>query len=416
MKVLLLNTFDYRGGAAKAAYRLLKSLQGFGINSNMLVQHKSIDDNTVIGPNGNFDKLQAVIRYQLDRTLIRLYKNRKNVSFSTMIFGNNVIHKINKLDPDIVNIHYINGGFINIRKIAQIRKPIVWTLHDMWAFTGGCHIDNNCGSYQNFCGNCPLLGSKYRYDLSSLILFLKRRYWANVNMTIVSPSLWLKNCAKKSTIFKNNRIDVIPNSIDKDIFKPINKQRAQQILGLPQNKKFILFGSLHVLNDKNKGFDLFASALKKLSESNVKNVEIIGFGTSNAFTIPNCYLKYHNFGTMNDEISMALLYSAADVFVVPSIHENLPNTVMESLACGTPVVAFCVGGIPDMIDHMDNGYLAKPYQINDLANGIELIINNDSLTKVMSKKARETVELKYTYLIQAKNYVNLFNSILANKE
>ena len=416
MKILLVNTHDIMGGAARAAYRLHKGLLKDQIESQYLVAFKHSDDQDIIAPETKLAKFMTLSRQSIDQTPLYLYRKKKKELFSPAWCPTKTHLTINRLNPDIVHLHWIADGFMRIESLKKIRKPIVWTLHDMWAFTGGCHYDGECGGYQTQCGQCPQLKSNKTWDLSRWVHKRKQKAWCNLHFTLVTPSHWLKKCAKESSLFKNQRIEVIPHGIDTRIFKPIDKALARQTLNLPQEKKMILFGAMDPIKDTRKGGRLLQSALQELSKTQLKEkLEIILFGSSDIKgNITELNLSVHPLGYFHDDTSLALLYSAADLFIAPSIQDNLPNTVMESLSCGTPTVAFNIGGMPDMIEHKQNGYLAKPFETEDLANGIKWILENEQRYKELSQNAREKAEKEFSIELSAKRYINLYQKILEN--
>jgi len=414
MKLLLLNTNDISGGAALAAYRLLKGLQQNGVQAQMLVQFKKSDDYSVRESLTKWQKAFGLPRPILDSIPFRFYKHRKKTIFSPAVLPDSIFRKIQNISPDIVHLHWIASGFIRIETLAKINKPIIWTFHDSWAFTGGCHILFDCKKYVESCGCCPILNSNKKRDLSYRIWKRKEKSWKTLDLTIVTPSSWLGECAKKSSLFYKTRVEVIPNGIDLNRFKPIDKNIARDILCLPKDKKLILFGAMGVINDQNKGFYLLKQAFKKFQLIEKRKIEFVIFGSSNTRDEENLGFKTHYLGRLNDEISLALVYSAADVFIVPSIQENLPNTIMESLGCGTPVVAFDVGGIRDMIVHQRNGYLANPFDTGDLACGIKWVLEDNIRWKKLSENARKKVINEFDIVKVAKRYEDLYKDILRN--
>jgi len=416
MKILFLNTNDISGGAAIAAYRLLKGLQQNSVQAQMLVQSKKSDDYSIISPGTKWQKAFTKVRPILDNIPVSLYKQRKKIIFSPAVLPENILKKIKEINPDIVHLHWIASGFIKIETLARIKKPIIWTLHDMWAFTGGCHYDEECGKYINNCGHCPLLNSNKQNDLSYKTWRRKKKSWKNLDLTVVTPSSWLGECAKKSSLFHKTRVEVIPNGIDLNRFKPIDKNTAKDILCLPKDKKLILFGAISAGSDKRKGFSLLKEALKKYSSKENKDIELIIFGSSRRSGEEKMDFKTHYLGQLNDEISLALLYSAADVMIVPSIQDNLPNTVVESLACGTPVVAFGIGGIPDMVKHKENGYLAKPFDTTDLVNGIEWVLEHQVRWKKLSHNARKKAVDDFDITKVARRFEELYKDILERQD
>jgi glycosyltransferase involved in cell wall biosynthesis len=415
MNILIVNTCDISGGAARAAYRLHRSLLSAGIDSKMLVQTKKSDDYTVIPVYGSskIGKAFSLIRPTLDQIPVKFYINRIKAPFSpSWLPFSKVVEKINEINPDIVHLHWIAGGMIKIEDLAKINKPIVWTLHDEWAFTGGCHYSWNCERFSNSCGACSVLDSDKEYDLSKKVWIRKNKVFKKINMVIVSPSKWLYDCSKKSSLLKDKRHKVIPNPIDADLFKPVDKSISRKIWNLPQDKKLIAFGAISATSDIRKGFKELSEALYKIADK--KNIELVVFGSSKPKNSPDFGFKTHYLGHLHDDISLTILYNAIDVMVVPSLQENLSNAIMESLACGTPVVAFKVGGNDDMVEHLKNGYLAKAFDIDDLRNGIEWVLNTPNYNE-LCKNAREKVLREFDNKIVAKKYIELYEEVLENK-
>jgi glycosyltransferase involved in cell wall biosynthesis len=321
--------------------------------------------------------------------------------------------RIAQINPDVINLHWVSDGFVPIHAIQQFKKPIVWSLHDQWPLTGGCHYDQECGRYQRRCGDCPLLGSKSRYDISYLTLLAKRLFWRNADITIVALSNWLAECARKSSLFYDRRIEIIPNGVDLSRFKPISKDIARNILDLPPQKKLILFGAMNSAKDRRKGFHLLQPALQQLAvQGTERNAEAVIFGARQPDHVPDVGMHIHYTGQLHDEVSLALLYAAADVFVAPSLQDNLPNTVMEALACGTPCVGFNIGGIPDMIEHQQNGYLAQPFETDDLARGIAWVLEDEERHRRLSQRAREKVVQEFSIERQARAYLKLYEEVV----
>jgi len=402
MKVVHISTSDIRGGAAIAAHRLHKAFLKKNINSKMLVMNKISDEKEVIvARDNNIDKhFFSKVRKLANKTLLFKYKNRKDVIFSPAKFGLDITkNKIIK-DADIIHIHWCLKGFLSLNileKLISSNKKIVWTLHDMWTFTGGCHYSGTCRKYIKTCGNCPILKSNKENDLSRKILKKKKNIYKNKDLSIITCSSWLGDCAKKSNLLKDKNVSVIPNVLDENIFKFINKDIIRHILNLKNNKKYVLFGAMNSISDPRKGWDYLKKSVEILDKNypKLKNeVELLVFGSSYSQDVESLPFKVKFLGRFSDEIALSLIYNSADLFVAPSLEDNLPNTVLESLHCGTPVTAFDVGGMKDMIDHKKNGYLAKFKDSDDLANGILWSLdkldrvkidknkfNNDKITK-----------------------------------
>jgi glycosyltransferase involved in cell wall biosynthesis len=414
MRILIINTNESSGGAAKAANRLYKGLRSLGIEAFMLVQKKESNDKFVIGAKNNI-LYRAInfLRGELDKMPKLFYPNRKKVPWSVNWLPNLLLfYYIKKINPDIVNLHWINNGFISIGQIGRLKKlniPIVWTLHDSWVFTGGCHIPYECDKYIKNCGKCSLLESKKGNDLSRRIWLQKNKIYNRINFTVVVPSNWLKKCATKSNLLKNKKIFKISNSINLDEFKVVEKNKARKKLDLNSNKKRILFGAMSATTDKNKGFDLLIRALKRIKNTN--NLELLIFGNKEELNI-NIGFKIRYFGKIEDNAKLNYLYSASDVTVIPSRSESFSLVTAESFSSGTPAVAFEIGGIPDIIDHKKNGYLAKPFDVDDLKRGIEWCIEDEKRNEKLSINAREKVAKKYSLEIQANEYKKLFEALL----
>ena len=287
-----------------------------------------------------------------------------------------------------------------------ISKPIIWTIHDSWAFTGGCYLPQSCKGYETGCQVCPLFNN-YFAMYPSVVVKEKLRYWKDKSLTIVAPSNWLADCARNSLIFKEIPIHVIHNGIDVEIFKPIEKAYSKNSLGIPENNTTILFGAKNALRDKNKGFLLLMKALNKLKI----DFTLLVFGAEAEELNISASFEVRFFGTIKNDEELNNLYNAADVTIVPSFSENLSFTIMESLACGTPVVAFNIGGNSDMIDHKKNGYLALPYEVEELANGIQWCIENN-YNNALGVAGRKKVEEKFTIEKIADEYIELYKKVI----
>jgi glycosyltransferase involved in cell wall biosynthesis len=419
VKPLLLSTYDLAGGAARSAYRLHKGLQAIGVDSRMMVQTKSSDDPTVIdasvfGPTPLWIRGISHLRRRIDNRRLAAYPGRDRANFSPAFGSDFFPQKVAAARPDIVHLHWVAGDFLRIENLSKFGKPIVWSLHDMWAFTGGCHYDASCGRYVDRCGACPQLHSQMENDLSRSVWMRKEKSWAELPITVVTPSRWLADCAKASSLFRSARVEVIPYGLDLEIYRPSDRNVAREILNLPRDKRLILFGAVKATGVPRKGFGFLQSALNKLSKDAVRdNTALVVFGASRPPDEPDLKFETHFMGRVQDDVHLALIYSAADVFVAPSLQDNLPNTVMESLACGTPVVAFDTGGIPDMIEHKANGYLAKALDPDDLAQGLEWILNDPERAGRLGAAGRKKALTEYPLSLQAERYLKLYTDLLA---
>lgn len=417
MNVLFLNTWDSEGGAARATRRLLHGVRQIGVDAHLLVKNKTCLDGAVLGPRTRFDRVMAYLRPILEYYWISRYPNWNGLSFSPALFPDRLGNQVKAIDPDIVHLHWLGEGFLKVETLPRFKRPLVWTLHDSWVFTGGCHIPFDCFRYRQSCGCCPSLGSDREADLSRRLWLRKRKAWRNLNLTIVSPSSWLAECARSSALLEDVRVEVIPNGLDLRRYRPVDKDIARDALSLPKDRKFILFGGIRSTSDRNKGFHLLETALKELAAAGWgKSAELLIFGSPQPEKQPDLGLKANYLGWLHDDISISLLYAAADVFVVPSIQENFPNTVLEAMACGTPCAAFNQGGIPDQIDHERNGYLAKPFEADDLARGIAWLLEDKERLRLFSIRARQKMEEKVSLDLVAKRYAVLYEELLGKAQ
>jgi len=415
MNPLLLNTYDNVGGAAIATYRLHCGLRSIGLDSRLMVMHRGKNDPTVIGPQPQSPLQRALASWCMSRDakITNACMATGNRYFSPARCPDNLVKRVAAINPDLLHLFWMNSGFMKIETLRQFNKPIVWTLHDMWPITGGCHYDDECGKFRQSCGNCPVLGSTGGHDLSRQILRRKQQSWGDVPIVVVATSDWLADMARASSVFRGKRIEVIPNGLDTDTYKPLDKRLARDAFGLPQDKNLILFSAMGVTLDKRKGSHLLIPALKQMAQAGWGECsELVIVGASPPENPQDLGIKAHYMGQFQDEISQVLLYSAADVTVVPSTQENLSNTVMESLSCGTPVVAFNIGGMPDMIDHQSNGYLARPFESDDLAEGIMWVLDNHSRLELLSQQSRKTAIERYTLDRIANRYLSLYQEVL----
>ncbi len=413
MNILHLSTHDTSGGAARAAFRLHKGLQNLGMRSQMLVQEKHSSDKTVIAPKTRLHQGIAKTKLTFESLPLKFYQQRKNTPFFIQWLPDRVVPHIARLNPDIINLHWVSAAFMQIETFAKLKRPLVWTLHDMWGFTGGCHVTGECDRYTASCGSCPQLNSNKDRDLSRWVWERKVKAWKDLNLTLVSPSSWLADCASASSIFRNTRIEVIPHGLDTQKYRPVNQRLAREILNLPQDKKLILFGALEATSDRNKGFHLLLPALQELSKSGYSHDwEVIIFGASQPEKPPDLGFKTHYLGHLYDDISLISVYSAADVMLVPSLQESFGQTASESLACGTPVVAFNSTGLKDIVEHQQSGYLAKPYEVEDFAKGISWVLEKAERLEKLSFYAREKAEREFSLELQARRYSSLFHEIV----
>jgi len=415
--IVQINTTDCSGGAARAAYALHRGLRRLGHQSLMFVKTRiSMDDSVkLFNPSMDFPgRLRRYMRRKRIAYSIRRYKHSRPQGYKDFREDRSEYFKnpLNQIPPcDVINLHWI-AEFIDYQILPQAahRAPLVWTLHDMNAFTGGCHYDHDCGKFVDSCGACPQLGSNNEKDLSRKIWRRKKRIFERIpsdRLRIVTPSQWLAEETRRSSLLGDRPIDVIPNSLDTVEFAPRDKACSRKILGISQETKTVLFSAQSITNFR-KGFHLLTQILNCLPDLSDALLISIGGGIP-----PSPPAKtYMPIGFVDNNRLLSLLYSAADVFVIPSLQDNLPNTVLESMACGTPAVGFAVGGIPDMIRHGETGILAPPYDIKAFCEGILELLHNNEKRAEMSLTCRQVIEKEYSMESQARNYCALYNKIL----
>ena len=404
MKVLIVNTSERTGGAAVAANRLMKALNNNGVKVEMLVRDKDTDALTVV-PLSQSWRLRWHFLWERLVVFCHLHFSRTHLfEIDIANTGSDITRLREFQEADIIHLHWINQGMLSlggIRKILQSGKPVIWTMHDIWPATAICHLTLDCRAFTSECRNCRLLpGGGSSHDLAASVWRKKQQMVADENIYYVACSRWLESEAKKSALLKGQKITSIPNPIDTHIYKKGNKQEARQRLGLPLDRKLILFASQRVTNE-NKGMGYLIEACRQLAD--IPQLGLVILGGHAEEVVPQLPLEAWPLGYVNDEQRVVDAYNAADVFVLPSLSENLPNTIMEAMACGVPCVGFKVGGIPEEIDHRRNGYVAEYRQAEDLARGIRWILteadydqlSRDAVHKVVQSYSQQSVAMKY---------------------
>lgn len=413
LRPLLINTSD-TGGSATATRRIHAGLREVGVGSQLLVQEKSTDDPTILGPESTVGRAWSLARPHVDMLPLRAYGRSDGFAVNWLPERN--LRTIRELDPDVVHLNWVWRGALSVETIGRLDRPIVWRLPDMTALTGGCHYADGCERFADRCGACPQLSGPlagHERDLSRLTWERKRRAWADIDVTVVAPCEWLAEQARESSLFGGRRIEVIPNGLDVETYRPRDPSLGRDLFDLPKDARLVLFGAVNPMGDGRKGADLLRAALGELSESNdVNNVELVIFGASEPAGPPNWGFPAHYTGFLHDDPSLALLYSAADVMVVPSRYEGFGQTVFEALACGTPVVAFDATGPRDQIEHRETGWLAEPYDPSELAAGIKWLLSDPERQATVGERARETVVERYGRRDIARRYLKLYEQVL----
>jgi len=420
LKVVHLNTYDGNGGAGRACMRLNRALLSQNIDSKIIVHYKFGNNPDIKTFNGNIiQKSYAAATIILERILAkRFLKPDSRTPFSFTWFGRSVIKHPDVKNADIIHLHWINHGFLDPKHIAEIRKlgkPVVWTFHDSNAFTGGCHVRYTCNHYQQQCGNCPLLINSADDDISHRIWQQKNKAYQQLDFNIISPSLWMQDSVKKSSLMRGKATSNIPNTLETDVFKPINKKEAKAKAGLPTDKFIFLSGFMPSRKDLHKGTQYLLESMELLRQrlgAETDQVELVVFGNRGTENLPDFPFKTSFLGTINNDEKLALHYAAADAFLIPSLEDNLPYTVMESLSCGTPVIAFTTGGIPDMVRHQYSGFLATYRSSESFTDGMEWIIKHPERDK-LNQQARQTIMDSFSEEVVAKKHIGVYQQLLS---
>jgi glycosyltransferase involved in cell wall biosynthesis len=418
MKILLIAKHPRTGGAAIAATRLMKALKAKQVDVKMLVQDGGEEDRGIISTtNGVVKRWINLFRFIVERLVFLRQERSKSIRFlfSLANTGESVVHNRYVVEADVIHLHWINGGFLSLKSLKELfslGKPVVWTFHDMWPFTGGCHYALDCKEYTRECGQCPYLKKPGRGDLSHRIWMRKVKLFRDNQVTVITPSIWLQECVRESSLLRNNKVIPIHNPVDHTIFKPVEREEACRNLGLDPSKQYILFGAATMKNVL-KGFNYFLEAIRTIAgDAGIsQNVEILLFGKSSGEVAPSFPLKTRNIAFVQSMQTIVELYSVSHLFVIPSLQDNLPNTIIESMLCGTPVVGFRTGGIPEMIDHRVNGYLAEYKSSDDLAEGMRWLLSMDSYEKC-SATTREIALKRFSSDRSVEMHLDLYRNLV----
>ena len=412
MKVFQLNHSDINGGAARATYRIHHALRDIGIDSQMLVNLAASGDWSVRGPTSLWGKTISRIRPQLVTPLRKLLSTGNPIIHSPALVPSRWSKRLNTSDADVVHLHWVQGEMLSIADIGRICKPIVWTLHDMWAFCGAEHVTPDYRWRDGYrVDNRPVHESGF--DLNRYTWQRKRKHWSRP-LQVVCPSQWLADCVRTSALMGKWPVAVIPNPIDTDRWKPIDQRLARKLLDLPQDCPLLLFGAMGGGQDPNKGFDLLLAALSHLrSEPSLQTLHLVVFGQLAPQSPPQLGFPVNYTGHFHDDLSLRALYSAADVMVVPSRQEAFGQTASEAHACGTPVVAFNTGGLRDVVDDRVTGALAEPFEPASLAAAMSWVLEDSTRRHALGAAARERAELLWAPARVAGMYREVYEGAMA---
>ena len=415
MRILHINTYDIGGGAARAAYRLHTGLRCLGHMSHLLVGQQTTHEpgmSSIAGQAAPFrtlrDKVLDRIGPRLERRFGLDHWSRRNCwhILKMPVFR----------QADVVNPHNFRGNHINIRILPDLaaRKPVVWTLHDMWAFTGHCAYAYDCERWRTGCFDCPLLKEPGRQivepgptptDRTRQVWQTKRNLYRRISLHVVTPSQWLRRLVENSILAHAATIECIPNGVDITTFRPLEKDLARQALDLPLDARIVLFATQHTTAGR-KGFGYLLKALGRTPDTS--SIYLLTMGSKGALGDHAERFRTRELGYLSDEISLRLAYSATDVFVFPTLADNQPLVLIEAMACGIPVVSFDVGGVPEMVRHLQTGYLARYKDVTDLAHGIQLLLNDADLRVRLGRYCRKVAEEEYSLELQVRRYLQAY--------
>lgn len=410
MRVLHITTNVFK---QSACYRLHKALLENEVDSKILVVEKFHDLEKVIPYVDSFsNKVKWKIRKKLDDR--EKSKFHMQTVFSLGHRGVKIENHPLVKEADVIHLHWINDSFMDIKSIKNISnmgKPIVWTCHDSWPFTGGCHVRYGCDKFTNSCEDCPLVNKKGKVYAKKL---LKDKYeiFKDIPMKLIGPGQWTVDCIKESKVFKGKEAFKISNTLDLNTFSPMNKDEAKKKLNLPEGKIILTFGAVNGTKVKYKGYEYLLEALKSLLEENPllkDKIHCVVFGSDYDENIDKLNITSTFTGYISEEKELALIYNGTDLFLVPSIEDSLNSTVMESLSSETPVVAFKTGGIPELIRHKENGYLAEFKNSEDFKEGIKYCLNNNK-DNVLGKQGRKHVEENFNMKVIAEKHIQTYKN------
>ena len=418
LKITLISTYHRNGGAGVAATRLHYALRRQGADSTLLVVQETGPEPGVISLANNFwQEKAAFARFTAERLAFLPHERNKSIrfQFSPALIGADLSQHPAVLQADVIHLHWTTFGMLSVsglQKLVELGKPVIWTMHDMWAFTGGCHYSQSCDNYLTHCHHCPYLNRPAPQDLSFRGFERKKVAFANARLQLVSPSEWLANLARSASLTRPFETHVIPNPIDTDVFKPADKRAIREKLGLLIDQPLLLFGSANT-TDPRKGFSYFVEALNLLKNNDLATEPaVLLFGKSAPEAVATLPFQVHSLGVLTNETDIVAAYNAADALIVPSLEDNLPNTIVESLACGTPIIAFKTGGIPEMIQHQKTGYLAQTGSAPELADGLNWLLDKTpEQHNELSQNARQFALTHYAEAVVTRQYRQLYDKV-----
>lgn len=417
MKIVHVSTEDITGGAARAAYRLHTALSRLGHDSLMFVANRRSKDPLVTAFDASMDWTSRVRRRfrreRIARDFARYSASRpagfEIFSDDRSEYGADLVKH---LPPcDVINLHWV-ARYVDYEAFFSAmpeRTPVVWRIADMNPITGGCHYDEGCGKYLEGCGSCPQLGSGDVNDLSRQTWKRKQEVFRQVDprrLHFVALNRWMASNLGQHPFLHRFPVTIIPNGLDTEVFAPRNREFARESLGLPHDARIILFVA-EVVQIRYKGFLPLTEALSGLKAQD--NLLLASVGTK---PVLNVGVPHVHLGHISDDRLLALIYNAADLFVIPSLQDNSPNTVLESMACGIPVVGFETSGVPDMVRHGTTGLVVPRGDVVALRGAVEDLLSNPSKREEMGINSRKVALQEYSLAVQAMRYSELYQRLV----
>jgi glycosyltransferase involved in cell wall biosynthesis len=397
-------------------YSIHEALPDHGWTSLALVGRKVSADTSVATYRTPTGRALHLASKFVDQQVLRVVAPRASGNFTLNLLGSPISRMAARLDPSIVHLHWVGDSLISPRGIARLPDPTVWTLHDMWPFTGGCHHSWGCTRHAESCGRCPLLGSSRSVDVTRLGILRKRQAWRKKTFHVVAVSEWLAARARRSSLFANTEIEVIAPGVDTSRFRPHEPALARKILGLPQGKSIIGFVAINPAS-RLKGWTYLHEALgvlrSRMAPNDARTPVLLRVGAISPEERKSPgVLPTVDLGLLSDDLSLALAYSACSVVAVPSVQEAFGRVAIEALACGTPVVAFKGTGVVDAVNHGRTGYLAEFGSAVDLARGLLMYVKGNGENEPIRAAAREAAVEQFSTTLQASRYAALYERLL----
>jgi glycosyltransferase involved in cell wall biosynthesis len=404
----MLSHSDVHGGASRAALRLHRALRSSGVDCEFLVGKRFLEEEAIVGP-----ATQAAHRWSDARSVaalgLRLLQRTRNEGLhSYNLFPSGLAARLNRMDVDVINMHWPHRELLSIAEIGKLRAPVVWTMHDQWAFCGAEHYDDPEREGRYLEGYTRRADTPW-LDIDGWVWRRKQRHWTNRPFHFVGPSVWMTNCAANSALLSSHPATTIPNCVDTELFRPRDRQDARRRLGLDADRKYLLTVAMSVDSDRRKGLQLLVPAVQQLASTRA-DTDMLVVGAMQSDHAPDFGLPAHYLGKIDSEEALAWVYAACDLFVIPSLQENLPNTVVEALACGIPSVGFDIGGMSDLIRDGITGGLAPAFDVKALADKMAWVLDNGA-ERGFSGAAREQALANHSPTEIARRYLDVFEAM-----